>query len=37
MLFSEMNLKASVLYAIQKMGYETATAIQEQVITHFIS
>jgi ATP-dependent RNA helicase DeaD len=37
MLFNEMNLKESIITAIQKMGYETATPIQEQVITHFIS
>lgn len=37
MLFSEMNLKPSLLTAIWKLWYETATAIQEQVITHFIS
>lgn len=32
-----MNLKPSILTAIQKMWYETATPIQEEVITHFIS
>lgn len=32
-----MNLKPSILSAINKKGYETATPIQEQVITHFIS
>ena len=37
MLFSEMNLKPSLLSAIQKIWYETATPIQEETITNFIS
>jgi len=37
MLFTEMKLKPSILGAIKKMGYETATPIQQEVITHFIS
>ena len=37
MLFSEMNLKPSLLSAIKKIWYETATPIQEETITHFIS
>lgn len=37
MLFSELDLKPTLQTAIAKLGYESPTAIQEQVITSFIS
>lgn len=36
MLFSELELKPTLLAALTKIGYAQATPIQEQVITRFL-
>ena len=37
MLFTDIELKPSVLKALAEMGYETMTPIQEQTIPHIVA